>query len=78
MTTVLPVTIIHNSEWRTIQKETEMAYRITDSCAACGTCAGECPVEAISEGDIYVIDQDKCAQCGTCASVCPVGAIVEE
>lgn len=55
-----------------------MAYRITDSCAACGTCAGECPTEAITEGDIYVIDQDKCAECGTCASVCPVGAIVEE
>ena len=29
-----------------------MAYRITDACAACGTCAGECPVGAISEGDI--------------------------
>ena len=55
-----------------------MAYKITDVCVACGTCAGECPVEAISEGDIYVIDQDKCAQCGTCASVCPTGAIVEE
>ncbi len=55
-----------------------MAYRITDACAACGTCAGECPCEAISEGDIYVIDQDKCAGCGTCANVCPVGAIVEE
>ena len=55
-----------------------MAYRITDACAACGTCAGECPAEAINEGDIYVIDQDKCAQCGTCVGVCPVGAIVEE
>jgi len=55
-----------------------MAYRITDSCAACGTCDGECPTGAISEGDIYVIDQDTCVGCGTCASVCPVGAIVEE
>ncbi len=55
-----------------------MAYRITDSCAACGTCAGECPTGAISEGDIYVIDQDTCVGCGTCASVCPTGAIVEE
>ena len=33
-----------------------MAYKITDSCVACGTCIGECPVEAISAGDIYVID----------------------
>ena len=55
-----------------------MAYVINDSCISCGTCAGECPAEAINEGDIYVIDQDKCAQCGTCVSVCPVGAIVEE
>ena len=33
-----------------------MAYKITDSCVACGTCIGECPVEAISAGDIYVIE----------------------
>ena len=36
-----------------------MAYKITDSCVACGTCIGECPTEAISAGDIYVIDPDK-------------------
>mgnify|MGYP000105024273 CR=1 FL=1 len=28
-----------------------MAYVITDECVSCGTCAGECPVEAIAEGD---------------------------
>lgn len=26
-----------------------MAYVITDGCVSCGTCAGECPVGAISE-----------------------------
>ena len=31
------------------------------------------PVDAISEGDIYVIDRIY-ADCGTCADVCPVGA----
>lgn len=42
-----------------------MAYVISDECVACGTCAGECPVEAISEGDgKYVIDADTCVECG--------------
>ena len=51
-----------------------MAYKISGDCLACGTCMSECPVEAISEGDIYVIDPEKCTECGTCASVCPVEA----
>ena len=34
-----------------------MAYKITDICVACGTCIDECPVGAISEGDIYKIDR---------------------
>ena len=53
-----------------------MAYKINDKCISCGTCAGECPVEAISEGDDkYVIDPDKCLDCGTCADACPMDAI---
>ncbi|MBO7225691.1 MAG: 4Fe-4S binding protein [Bacteroidales bacterium] len=55
-----------------------MAYKITDNCAACGTCIDECPVGAISEGDIYVIDAEKCISCGTCADVCPMEAIQPE
>ena len=49
-----------------------MAYVIGDDCIACGTCQGECPVEAISK---YSIDPDLCTECGTCASVCPSEAI---
>lgn len=56
-----------------------MAYKITDNCAACGTCKDECPVGAISEGSpIYKIDPDSCVECGTCANACPMGAIVKE
>lgn len=51
-----------------------MAYKITDECVACGTCAGECPVSAIQEGTPYVIT-DECVECGACAAVCPVSAI---
>jgi ferredoxin len=56
-----------------------MAYKITDECIACGACAGECPVDAITEGDgKFVIDADQCVSCGSCADVCPVGAPAEE
>lgn len=55
-----------------------MAYKISDDCVSCGTCAGECPVEAISEGEgKYVINADACMDCGTCAGVCPTGAITQ-
>jgi ferredoxin len=57
-------------------KETSMAYKITDACIACGSCLPECPVDAISEGDIYVIDADLCTDCGACADVCPTEAII--
>ena len=56
-----------------------MAYVISEMCVSCGTCAGQCPMDAISEGDAhYVIDQDTCVGCGSCAGVCPVEAIDEE
>ena len=56
-----------------------MAYKITDACVKCGTCADNCPVEAISEGDeLYVIDADVWVNCGSCGDNCPVEAIVED
>ena len=56
-----------------------MAFKITDDCIACGACAADCPVEAISEGDgKFEIDVDTCIGCGACADNCPVGAPVED
>jgi NAD-dependent dihydropyrimidine dehydrogenase PreA subunit len=62
-----------------IKNYNKMAYKINaDECTACGTCAGDCPMEAIISGDIYTIDPTICTECGTCIDSCPVSAIVLE
>ena len=56
-----------------------MAYVINDNCVSCGTCAANCPVEAIDmSDDKYVINQHTCIACGTCKENCPADAIDEE
>ena len=70
---------LHNVNTNKIIMEVKiMAYVITDACVSCGSCADQCPVEAISEGEgKYVIDADVCVSCGSCADQCPVEAIEE-
>ena len=58
-----------------LSKNNIMAYVIGNDCIACGTCIDECPVGAISEGEIYSINPDTCTECGTCSEVCPSEAI---
>ena len=56
-----------------------MAYKITDACVSCGTCAEGCPASAIAEGEQhYEINTDVCLECGACEASCPTGAIVQE
>lgn len=56
-----------------------MAYQINkDTCVGCGSCASQCPMEAIKEADgKYEIDADVCISCGSCADQCPMEAISE-
>ena len=78
-TTFVRVLLKRTLIWNQQSKQNSiMAYKIAeDVCVACGTCIGECPVGAISEGEVYKIDADACLGCGTCAGVCPTGAISE-
>ena len=68
------------SEYDVIMKcltkgEKTMTHMISEACIACGACMPVCPVEAISEGEVYVIDAEKCTDCTACVDQCPVEAI---
>jgi len=53
-----------------------MAYKIIETCTACGLCLTECPIDAIEIGDpIYVIN-DTCVDFEDCLVVCPEAAII--
>ncbi len=61
-----------------------MALIITDDCTACDACLDPCPNDAISEGDIYVIDPLRCTECvgvedePQCVLECPADCIVPD
>ena len=56
-----------------------MSYKIIDECIYCGTCADECPNDAVFEGEEqYHIDPEKCTECvgfyesPRCTEACPI------
>lgn len=46
----------------------------SDACTGCGTCASQCPAEAISPDDLRGNDVARCIGCMRCVAVCPVHA----
>ncbi len=52
---------------------------ISDECLSCGSCEGQCPVNAISMGkDHFEVNEAECIDCGACEAACPVSAIKEK
>lgn len=49
---------------------------VKENCRLCGECRDNCPVEAITLGDIKAhIDHDKCIGCAECLAVCRFNAV---
>ena len=52
--------------------------RVSDDCAACGTCVDRCFFKAISlpeDSDTAKIDEGRCMGCGVCTVTCPTEAL---
>lgn len=46
----------------------------TRACNQCGTCAAQCPVQAIDPGDVKAVDRSRCISCMRCVAICPRSA----
>jgi ferredoxin len=56
-----------------------------EECIVCGACEPECPNEAISHADVYVVDPLRCTECvgayeePRCVEACPIdGCLVPD
>jgi uncharacterized protein (DUF362 family)/Pyruvate/2-oxoacid:ferredoxin oxidoreductase delta subunit len=48
----------------------------TNLCTGCATCVNQCPVSALSMGDLFPeVDADTCITCFCCQEICPEKAI---
>ncbi|MHA1212811.1 MAG: DUF362 domain-containing protein, partial [Candidatus Heimdallarchaeota archaeon] len=45
------------------------------NCTACGSCAEQCPADAIDVDEFAVINEETCIGCAQCIAVCPEGVI---
>ena len=46
-----------------------------EDCIACGSCAEQCPADAITVDEVAKIDEEICIGCAACIAVCPEGVI---
>jgi len=58
-----------------LQRSNFVAHVDQKTCAACGTCADRCPVDAIVVDDFAVINKDKCLGCGVCFPTCATRSV---
>jgi phosphoadenosine phosphosulfate reductase len=49
----------------------ERIVRKAHSCVGCGTCIGQCSLDAIYLEGVAWIDSEKCEHCGSCIGPCP-------
>jgi len=56
---------------------------VVEECIVCGACEPECPNEAISHADSYLIDALRCTECvgayetPRCVEVCPIEGCID-
>jgi ferredoxin len=61
-----------------------MALKITTECTECDACVLDCPNDAITAGEPYVIDPLRCTECvgaeeePQCVLVCPADCIIPD